>query len=121
MSDNNVLSATTFISKRLEMKDRDGINWLIDLFINELPNYQTDLQQALTAGDGEALFLAAHKFKGSCSNLGAVSMVALCKRLEVLGRASDLEPATIVMENELLKEITLLKKALEQEKQQEFN
>ena len=81
MSNNEVLSSTILAKKRHEMRERGGVNWLIDLFIDEFPNYLNELQQAITTNDGEALFLAAHKFKGSCSNLGAVGMVALCKKI----------------------------------------
>ena len=119
MPDNNVLSLTTLASKRQEMINRGGVNWLIDLFINELPNYINELQQAITAGDGEALYLAAHKFRGSSSNLGAIGMIALCKQLEALGRAGDIEQATLVMENDMDREIKRLTEALKEEKKRE--
>ncbi|HIE02579.1 MAG TPA: Hpt domain-containing protein [Thiotrichaceae bacterium] len=119
MSNNNVLSLTMLASKRHDLKERGGINWLIDLFINELPNYINELQQAINSGDGEAVFLAAHKFKGSSSNLGAVGMVALCRQLEAIGRAGDIQQAKWVMENVVDKEIKCLKEALEQEKLRE--
>jgi HPt (histidine-containing phosphotransfer) domain-containing protein len=119
MPDHEVLSSTALAKKRHEMKQRRGISWLIDLFIGELPNYINELQQAITANDGEALFLAAHKFKGSCSNLGAVGMVALCKQLEALGRAGEIVKASSLLENEVKKEIQWLKEAFEVEKQKE--
>jgi HPt (histidine-containing phosphotransfer) domain-containing protein len=78
-----------------------------------------ELQQAITANDGEALYLAAHKFKGSCSNLGAVGMVALCKKLEVRGRAGDIQQAIVLMENDMNLGMKQLKEALELEKQYE--
>ena len=119
MSNNEVLSSTILAKKRHEMRERGGVNWLIDLFIDELPNYLNELQQAITTNDGEALFLAAHKFKGSCSNLGAVGMVALCKKLEGLGRAGDIQQATVLMEKDMNFGIKQLKEALELEKQYE--
>jgi len=119
MPNHEVLSSTVLAKKRHEMKQRSGINWLIDLFIGELPNYINELQQAITANDSQALFLAAHKFKGSCSNLGAVGMIALCKQLEIFGRAGEIVKATSLLENEVKKEIQWLKEALEVEKQQE--
>jgi CheY-like chemotaxis protein len=118
MSDDNVLSAATITHLRKEMKDR-GIGWLIDLFINELPKYIEALQQAITNDDGEALYLAAHKFKGSCSNMGAVGMVNLCRELETLGRAGEIQQAARMMTNEVNQEIERLKTAFEQEKQRE--
>jgi len=119
MSDNKVLSLTALASKRHDMKERGGINWLIDLFIKELPNYIKELQQAVNSGDGEAVYLAAHKFKGSASNLGAVGMVALCRQLEEIGHAGDIQEAKWIMENVVPKETKRLKEALEQEKLRE--
>lgn len=119
MSDNKVLSLTMLASKRYDLKERGGINWLIDLFINELPNYIKELQQALNSADGEAIYLAAHKFKGSSSNLGAVAMIALCRQLEEIGRAGDIQQAKWLIENALPKETKRLKEALEEEKLRE--
>ena len=117
MSDDNNVLSNMLASKRLEMTNCGNLNWLIDLFINELHNYLNELQKALDSGEGEALFLAAHKFKGSCSNLGAVGMVALCKQLERLGHANDMEKAAIVMKTQVPKQAKLLREALEREKQ----
>lgn len=116
MSDNNVLSRTTLALKRQEMKDRGGINWLIDLFINEVPNYLNELQQALASGDGETLYLAAHKFKGSSSNLGAIALVDICKQVETLARAEKIEQVAFLITNELPQEAKRLMEVLEREK-----
>ncbi len=115
MSDNNVICHTTLASKRKDMENRGGsINWLIDLFIEELPNYLGDLQKAIAAGDGEGVYSAAHKFKGSSSNLGAVGIIAICQQLEQLGRAGNIEQAALLMSNQMDKEIEHLKEALKQ-------
>jgi len=119
MSDNNVLSQSVLDYKRYEMKDHGGINWLINLFISEIPNYINQLQQAIASADGEALHLAAHKFKGSCSNVGAIGMIALCEQLEELGHAGEMEKATLMVASHLEKEVERLKNALELEKQQD--
>ncbi|MDY6993721.1 MAG: response regulator, partial [Pseudomonadota bacterium] len=92
-----------------------NINWLIDMFIQELPNYIVDVQHALAAQDSHAVYLAAHKFKGASANLGAQRIVSLCKTLEEQGRAGQLEQA-----HELLAQIEteceLVKEALEKQK-----
>ncbi len=69
------------------------INWIIELYLQELPSYLEALQQALTSQDGEALYLAAHKFKGASAILGAQGVVALCKVLETQGRSGALDKA----------------------------
>jgi len=115
--DHEVLSSATVEQRRREMKDIGGIVWLIDLFLSELPNYENELKQAITTEDSHALYLAAHKFRGSCSNLGATAMVELCKELETLGQKGDMKPATVIMANSLDTEIQRLKQALEQERE----
>ncbi len=78
---------------RNNMKGHD-VKWLIKLFMQELPNYLNELQKAIADQDGEALYLAAHKFKGATSILGAHRVVELCKNLEKYGRAGTLSDAT---------------------------
>jgi HPt (histidine-containing phosphotransfer) domain-containing protein len=119
MSDDNVLSPTILAFKREEMKESGGVNWLINLFLGELPNYVDQLQQAIASRDAETLFLVAHKFKGSCYNIGAVGMITLCKQLEELGRAGDMEKAAAIVEKDVEKEVGRLTNALELEKQQD--
>jgi len=113
---NDILSKTMLASKRHEMQDRGGIHWLIDLFISELPNYVRELTQALEINDGEELYLAAHKFKGGCSSMGADDLVTTCKQLEALGKDNNLTQATLIIEEDIPKKLELLMLALEQEK-----
>ncbi len=108
-----ILSPTMLASKRLEM--RDGVNWLIDLFISEFPNYFQELKLAIDIKDGDELYLASHKFKGACSSMGADDLVEICKQLEILGKNNNLAEATMIIE-EVPKNIELLIMALEQEK-----
>lgn len=48
------------------------------------------LHAALELGDAEAMRRAAHSFKGSCSNLGATRLSALCEELETRARSLQL-------------------------------
>lgn len=118
MSDDNVLSSTTLAFKRKEMKENGGVNWLINLFLSELPNYINQLQQAIASRDAETLFLVAHKFKGSCYNIGAIRMITLCEQLEEIGRVGDIGKAEAI-ESDVKKEVGRLTHALELEKQQD--
>lgn len=110
-----ILSPNMLASKRQEMHDRGGVIWLIDLFISEFPNYLQELKLAIDIKDGDELYLAAHKFKGACSSMGADDLVETCKQLEVLGKDNNLTEATVIIE-ETPKKIELLIAALEQEK-----
>jgi PAS domain S-box-containing protein len=110
-----ILSSTKLEQMRKDMKGR-SITWLIDLFLKELPNYINELNKAIQTNEGENLYLAAHKFKGGCSNLGAIGMVELCKQLEILGRAGDLEQATQIVIHQIPPAAQQLTEALQQEK-----
>ena len=93
-----------------------GINWLIDIFLNELPTYLREIQEALTTHDSELLHLKAHKFKGGCKNLGASRVVAWCEQLETCAQKQNLQRAAEVFANEIPREVKELREALEREK-----
>lgn len=76
-----ILNEKTISRLKREMQNQ-GIDWLVDLYLNELPNYLSQLQTALLCQDAEALHLAAHKLKGSSHSLGAEQVMNLCKLLE---------------------------------------
>ncbi len=52
---------------------------LLDTFLNDSQHRLLALQ---AASDPQAISLAAHSFKGSSSNMGAVVLAQLCSRLE---------------------------------------
>lgn len=89
---NNPLDPSVLQDMRDNMQGRD-VKWIITLFLHELPNYLAELQQAIDTADGQALYLAAHKFKGATSILGGHRVVSLCKVLETLGRDKAFQEA----------------------------
>ncbi|MFJ4167880.1 response regulator [Paenarthrobacter sp. NPDC089714] len=58
----------------------------ITAFRDEAERSLAHLSKALSAGDGKALQLAAHKLSGAAGNIGAVGAAGLAKDLEKLGR-----------------------------------
>ena len=115
LPNSTVLSKHLLASLRLQMKGR-GIGWLIDLYIKELPNYVNGLQNAVNAGDGTQVYLAAHKFKGGCANLGVVNLTKLCEQLEQLGKKNQLVEATHLVEQVLPTEVEQAVNALRLER-----
>ena len=71
---------------------------LLDTFVVDSEERLRMLHQALDEGNAQELRLAAHSFKGSCSNMGAVLLAGLCKELEDAGRREALELAPILIE-----------------------
>jgi CheY-like chemotaxis protein len=55
---------------------------LLDLFVESTPPLLDELRAAAERDDAEALRSTAHKLKGSCQNIGASLMAALCRSLE---------------------------------------
>lgn len=55
---------------------------VIELYLGEAPVLLAAMQQAVAAGDAEALLKAAHSLKNSSANLGAKRLAEVCKHLE---------------------------------------
>jgi len=66
---------------------------LLDTFLADSEERLRLLQEACQSGDGEELRQAAHSFKGSCSNMGAVMLAELCRELERSAQEHQLEGA----------------------------
>ncbi|MFO1372775.1 MAG: Hpt domain-containing protein [Candidatus Competibacteraceae bacterium] len=64
---------------------------IIGLYLDSAPALLQRVREAVAAGNGEALRQAAHSFKSSSANLGAMALAALCKELEQCGRERRLE------------------------------
>ena len=71
---------------------------LLDTFVADSEERLRLLHEAAAESDAQGLRLAAHSFKGSCSNMGAVLLASLCKELEDAGRREALEPAPALIE-----------------------
>jgi len=84
---------------------------MIRLFLKELPELQTRLRDALTAGNAKAIENAAHKIKGSLGNFAAHPAFEMALKLEALGRDGSLSAAGPAL-GELDKEIERLKSAM---------
>ena len=91
--------------------DVELLKELVALFLAELPELMTNLQEALNAGDGGAIERAAHKLKGSVGNFGAQPAFEAASKLEGLGREGRLSEAGLALA-ELEKEISRVKSAM---------
>jgi HPt (histidine-containing phosphotransfer) domain-containing protein len=71
---------------------------LLDTFLVDSEERLLLLRQAQQEADAHNLRLAAHSFKGSCSNMGANMLAGLCKQLEEVGRREQLDLAPELIE-----------------------
>jgi signal transduction histidine kinase/DNA-binding response OmpR family regulator len=68
-------------------------NRIIDMFNVDGPRLLGELNKAAASNDAEALHLAAHTFKSSCANIGAVVLEATCQEIEQIARTADISGA----------------------------
>lgn len=77
----------------LKMIMGDEFSMLLDTFRTDSVQRIEAIRQAVNEKDSEAIRRAAHSFKGSASNMGAVELCSLCRRLEELGFQGKTEGA----------------------------
>jgi HPt (histidine-containing phosphotransfer) domain-containing protein len=73
---------------------------VIALYITDSPSHIDGMRTAVATGDTDRLWQAAHSFKSSSTNLGALNLAEMCRSMETLGRGRLLAGA-----DELLVEI----------------
>ncbi|MEK1908302.1 MAG: Hpt domain-containing protein [Pseudomonas sp.] len=107
--DQNVLAALQDV-----MEDEYPV--LLDTFLADSDERQRHLHQALDTADAQALRLAAHSFKGSCSNMGAPLLASLCKQLEEAARRERLQEAPALIE-QIEREFAIIRILMKAERQ----
>lgn len=60
----------------------DDFNFLIETFIQDSEDRLAKLHELVGGDDFDSIRRAAHSFKGSCSNLGALRLASLCAAAE---------------------------------------
>lgn len=70
----------------------DDFALLIDTFINDSHDRIKALAEGIAQLDSDGLRRAAHSFKGSSSNVGAVRLAESCRLMETLALAGNPEP-----------------------------
>ncbi|MBB2495902.1 Hpt domain-containing protein [Aquipseudomonas ullengensis] len=107
--DQNVLAALQDV-----MEDEYPV--LLDTFLADSDERQRHLHLALDTADAQALRLAAHSFKGSCSNMGAPLLASLCKQLEEAARRERLQEAPALIE-QIEREFAIIRILMKAERQ----
>jgi len=68
----------------------DDFGFLIETFIQDSHERLEKLHGLVGSEDADATRRAAHSFKGSCSNLGALRLASLCSNVERKALADDI-------------------------------
>jgi HPt (histidine-containing phosphotransfer) domain-containing protein len=93
----------------------DLLGELIDIFLDDTPPRLKQLNEAAQASDASGVRESAHALKSACAQLGALYLSEICKQLEAMGRAGQLDGALPLAE-EALFEFDHVEKALLAEK-----
>jgi PAS domain S-box-containing protein len=80
--------------ERLQGND-ELLGELVQLFIEDAPVQMTAIARAIAEHSPSELENAAHSLRGSAASLGANSLVAIAKKLELRGRNQNLEGAEV--------------------------
>ncbi|MCK5522468.1 MAG: response regulator [Thiomargarita sp.] len=96
ITDDGILNATLDLSALKEMRENlkpEKVKWLVNLYLEELPIYLKTLQETIASQDSDALYGAAHKFKGASAVLGAQHIIAFCKFFEKFAEENRFDKA----------------------------
>jgi two-component system, sensor histidine kinase and response regulator len=77
--------------------DEELLRDLCHIFLEESPKLLRKIQEAVEAGDAQALMQAAHSLKGETSYLGAGATTQAARQLEEMGRNHDLSRASATL------------------------
>ena len=69
----------------------DDFALLIDTFVQDSTNRIGTLREVIQGTEADLIRRAAHSFKGSSSNVGAMQLSALCSALEKKALANDFD------------------------------
>jgi two-component system, sensor histidine kinase and response regulator len=97
-----------------EVGEPDLLKELTELFLADVPLQIAVLRKVVEAGDIPSVERIAHTLRGSCGNMGARTMEALCAELEETARSGDLRAAQELISS-LEEEFGRARLALEEE------
>ncbi len=96
-----------------ELKEVMGeeFTFLIEVFKTDSIVRISAIKEALASKDPDAVRRAAHSFKGSASNMGAIRLTNLCRKLEEIGGSGNINEAEVIAE-EIVDAYSHVEKAL---------
>ncbi len=73
------------------------LNEVLRSYIDSTPELLKKLQDAVAGNDAETMHETAHPFKSASGNMGALHLAELCREMESIGQAGELEKAGDVL------------------------
>jgi CheY-like chemotaxis protein len=99
---------------------QDILSKVINIYLNDSPKLLQTIHEAVNHSDAPSVQRGAHSLKSSSANLGALTLAALCKELEAMGRSNSIESAAEVLSKLEIEHgmvVNALKGELQKEKQ----
>ncbi|MBP6864700.1 MAG: Hpt domain-containing protein [Candidatus Didemnitutus sp.] len=95
MSTDHVINPAAIEALREVAPDDGGkfLTELVDIFLADTPPRLRELEQALAAGDANAMARAAHSIKGSAGNFGADRVARFAAAVETAAKTGDFATA----------------------------
>ena len=93
-------------------KNSESFSEFLKVFDRSRDQGLEKLSGAVLKSDFDGIISTAHSFKGAAAKIGAPKLVEICKKLEAAGKLKSAEEVRRLSE-EFLKEITQVRKALE--------
>lgn len=101
--------------RALQRPGQEGfLNKIATVFLNDAQVRVAEIERAVQGNEAEAVVMAAHALKGSCSYLGAQRLGDLCSALEVQAESGELEGGGRAVE-EIKNELTTVSAILTDE------
>jgi len=91
-----------FLDQLCELDPSGGMGLarqILQVYLDSTGKLVSQAEQAIAAGDAEALRFAAHSLKSSSANVGAETLSGLFKQLEGLARESNLGDASALFDS----------------------
>ncbi|MGZ6256314.1 MAG: Hpt domain-containing protein [Candidatus Limnocylindria bacterium] len=90
-----VLDEAILAELRATTGDDDGfVRELVETYLADVPAQLEAIATAIEAGDAASLVRPAHTLKSSSATVGALRLAAIARRLEMAGRAGELDATT---------------------------
>mgnify|MGYP001596507203 CR=1 FL=1 len=91
MNDLSILDAEAIKNLRAlgdEMEDDSFLKEVVEIYLTDTPKRLSEIHECLASSDSPTINRAAHSIKGSSSNLGAVKVITVAKRIEEKSKES---------------------------------
>ncbi len=73
--------------------EEEFLRELAEIFINDVPEHMSEIEEAVNCRNSEALVKSAHKLKGAAANFGKNATIDTAYKLETMGRENNLDGA----------------------------